>query len=168
MIAGRIFEMLPARSTGNSEGLKGGTPRKNGFTLIELMVVIVILGFLVGIIGYRMLGRTEEAKKTAAALQIRSFMSALQLYRLDNGSYPTTAQGLEALVTKPTTGNVPRKWPAGGYLEGGRIPFDKWNNPYVYSSPGSGERDFEIKSYGADGQEDGEGVNGDIESWNLQ
>ncbi|MFQ5894272.1 MAG: type II secretion system major pseudopilin GspG [Nitrospinota bacterium] len=139
-----------------------------GFTLIELMVVIIILGLLVAIIGFRMLGRTEEARRTAAILQTRNFISALQLYRLDNGAYPTTEQGLEALVREPTTGPNPRKWAPGGYLEGGRVPPDPWGNPYIYLSPGSDGREYEIKSLGADGQEGGEGNDADIESWNLQ
>lgn len=138
-----------------------------GFTLIELMVVIIILGLLVGIVGFKFLGRTEEAKQTAAMLQMKTFVSALQLYRLDNGSYPTTGQGLESLVRKPSSGTPPRKWIAGGYLEGGKIPFDPWGNPYVYTSPGSDGRDVEIKSLGADGREGGEDTNADIESWNL-
>ncbi len=138
-----------------------------GFTLIELMVVIIILGLLVGIVGFKFLGRTEEAKQTTAMLQMKTFISALQLYRLDNGAYPTTGQGLDSLVRKPSSGTPPRKWIKGGYLEGGKIPFDPWGNPYVYTSPGSDGRDVEIKSLGSDGREGGEDTNADIESWNF-
>lgn len=148
--------------------LKNGGRGCEGFTLIELMVVIVILGLLVGVIGFRLLGRTEEARRTATILQIRSLMSALQLYKLDNGVYPTTEQGLEALVRMPTAGSTPRNYPAGGYLEGGRVPLDPWGNPYIYLSPGGANREFEIKSLGADGKEGGEAENADIESWNFR
>ena len=139
----------------------------DGFTFIELMVVIIILGMLVSIVGFKFLGRTEEAKRTAAGLQTRTFVNALQLYKLDNGKYPSSDQGLEALVKKPSSGNAPKKWVKGGYLEGGKIPLDPWGNPYVYTSPGSESRDVEIKSLGADGQEGGDGDNADVESWNL-
>ena len=139
-----------------------------GFTLIELMVVIIILGLLVGVIGFKFLGRTEEARRTAAGLQMRAFVNALQLYKLDNGRYPLTAQGLEALVKKPSSGIIPRKWAKGGYLEGGKIPLDPWGNPFVFVSPGSDGREIEIKSLGADGQEGGEGDNADVESWKIR
>ncbi len=140
----------------------------SGITLIELMVVIVILGLLVTIIAYKMLGRTEEARRTKGMLQIRNMEAALKLFHLDNGFFPSTEQGLEALVSKPTTGRIPRKWNEGGYLEGNRVPLDPWGNPYVYVSPGSDNREYEVKSYGADGLEGGEGNDADIESWNLQ
>lgn len=139
-----------------------------GFTLIELMVVIVILGLLVGIIGYRILGRTEEAKRTVAALQIRNLVNALQLYKLDNGVYPTTEQGIEALVRRPSAHPVPANYPAGGYLEGGRVPLDPWGRLYAYVSPGPGGLDFVIRSFGADGQEGGEGESADVDSANLR
>lgn len=142
--------------------------RTEGFTLIELMVVILILGLLVGIVGFNFLGRADDARITAASLQMKTLVSALQLYRLDNGRYPTTEEGLEALVRPPASGSVARNWPQGGYLEGGQVPLDPWGNRYVYVSPGRSGRDIEIKSLGADGQEGGEGVNADIESWNVQ
>lgn len=152
----------------NRRGATDPAPEgSEGFTLIELMVVIIILGLLVGIVGFKFLGRTEEAKQTVAMLQMKTFVSALQLYRLDNGVYPTTGQGLDSLVKKPSSGTPPKKWIAGGYLEGGKIPLDPWGNPYVYTSPGSDGRDVEIKSLGADGREGGEDTNADIESWNL-
>lgn len=149
-------------------GLEEKKGRYEGFTLIELMVVIVILGLLIGVIGFRLMGRTEEARRTAAMLQIRSLVNALQLYKLDSGSYPTTEQGLEALVRPPARGTGPRNYPPGGYLEGGRVPRDPWGNPYVYLSPGGEGREFEIRSLGADGKEGGEGENSDVGSWNLR
>jgi general secretion pathway protein G len=137
--------------------------RSRGFTLIEIMVVIVILGILAGLVLPRFMGRTEEARKVKAKLQIENLESALKLYKMDNGAYPTTEQGLEALVQKPTTGAVPGNWREGGYLEKGKIPQDPWNRAYVYISPGIKNKDFDLKSLGADGEEGGEGENADIE-----
>ncbi|KPK85656.1 MAG: type II secretion system protein GspG [Deltaproteobacteria bacterium SM23_61] len=137
--------------------------RSGGFTLIEIMVVIVILGILAGLVLPRFMGRTEEAKKVKAKLQIENLEGALKLYKLDNGAYPTTEQGLEALVKKPATGAVPANWREGGYLEKGKIPLDPWNRPYVYISPGVKNKDFDLKSLGGDGEEGGEGESADIE-----
>ncbi len=134
-----------------------------GFTLIELMVVIVILGILAGLVLPRFMGRTEEAKKTKARLQIENLEAALKLYKLDNGTYPTTEQGLDALVQKPSTGAIPRSWREDGYLEKAKVPEDPWGRPYVYISPGIKNRDFDLKSLGADGEEGGEEENADIE-----
>ena len=140
---------------------------ESGFTLIELMVVILILGLLAGIVMPKLIGRTEEAKRTQAVVQMRNIESALQLYRLDNGSYPPTEQGLEALVKQPSVGQVSTHWREGGYLEKGKIPKDPWGNPYVYLSPGVHNPDYDLKSLGADGAEGGEGKDADIENWNL-
>jgi len=137
--------------------------KSRGFTLIEIMVVIVILGILAGLVLPRFMGRTEEAKKVKAKLQIENLEGALKLYKLDTGMYPTTEQGLEALVQKPATGTVPANWREGGYLEKGKIPLDPWNRPYVYVSPGVKNKDFDLKSLGGDGEEGGEGENADIE-----
>ena len=137
--------------------------KSRGFTLIELMVVIVILGILAGLVLPRFMGRTEEAKKTKARLQIENLEGALKLYKLDIGTYPTTEQGLEALVQKPSTGAVPKNWREGGYLEKAKVPEDPWGRPYVYMAPGIKNRDFDLKSLGADGEEGGEGENADIE-----
>jgi general secretion pathway protein G len=139
-----------------------------GFTLIELMVVIVILGILATFIMPRIMGRPEEARRAAAKAQIRSIESALKLFKLDNGFYPSTEQGLEALVRPPTTGRIPEHFREGGYLEKGRVPNDPWGRPYVYISPGIHNSDYDLKSLGADGEEGGEGPNADIESWNLE
>lgn len=143
--------------------LKMEKRKPGGFTLIELMVVIVILGILAGLVLPRFMGRTEEAKKTKARLQIENLEAALKLYKLDIGAYPTTEQGLEALVQKPSTGVIPKNWREGGYLEKAKVPEDPWGRPYVYMSPGIKNRDFDLKSLGADGEEGGEGENGDIE-----
>lgn len=138
-----------------------------GFTLIELMVVIAILGILAAVIAPRIIGRTDEARVTEAKVQIKNLETGLKLYKLDNGVYPTTEQGLEALVTKPATGVIPRKWREGGYLEKRSVPADPWGNPYLYVSPGL-NGDTDIISYGADGVRGGEGLNKDLESWNLE
>lgn len=132
--------------------------------MIELMVVIVILGLLAGIVVPRLLGRTEEAKRTKAAVEIRNMETALDLFNLDNGFYPTQEQGLEALVSKPTVGPDAPNWRAGGYIR--RVPKDPWGNPYIYVSPGV-HGEFDLASYGADGQEGGEGKNADIRNWEL-
>jgi general secretion pathway protein G len=137
---------------------------ERGFTLIEVLVVVVILGILAALIVPRIMDRPDEARIIAARNDIRAIKSALNLYRLDNGVYPSTEQGLMALVQKPDTGVVPRNWKPGGYLD--KLPKDPWRNDYQYLSPGVyGEID--ILSYGADGQPGGEGINADIGSWNL-
>ena len=138
-----------------------------GFTLIELMVVLVILGILAGLIVPRIMGRPDEAKQLKARMQIESIETALKLYKLDNGSYPDTDQGLQALVAQPDTGSPAKNWRAGGYLEKGRVPKDPWGNDFLYMSPGvNGE--FDLSSYGADGIAGGEGKNKDINNWEVE
>ncbi|HBF42132.1 MAG TPA: type II secretion system protein GspG [Desulfobacteraceae bacterium] len=135
-----------------------------GFTLIELMVVIVILGILAGLIVPRIMGSPEKARIMKARVQIESLETALKMYKLDNGDYPSTEQGLEALVQAPAVGKLAKKWREGGYLEKGKVPKDPWENDYIYLSPGI-HGDFDIVSYGADGQPGGEDKNKDITSW---
>lgn len=139
--------------------------QSNAFTLIELMIVIIILGILASIVVPKLMGRPEEARRTKAKIQIRNFQQALDLFKLDNGFYPTTEQGLEALVKKPTISPIPPRYREEGYID--RIPKDPWGNPYVYICPGK-HGEYDIISYGADGEPGGEGKNADIESWNLE
>jgi len=139
----------------------------HGFTLIELMVVIVILGILVSFIAPRLMGRPDEAKQVKARVQIESLETAIKLYKLDSGIYPTTEQGLQALVEQPQTGTLPKKWRKGGYLEKGKVPKDPWGNEFVYLSPGA-QGDYDIISYGADGVPGGEEFDKDINSWEIE
>ena len=138
-----------------------------GFTLIEIMVVIVILAMLAALIGPRIMGRSDDAKIADAKVQIKNIETALKLYKLDNGTYPTTEQGLQALVEKPTVGQLSKNYRAEGYLESKKLPKDPWGNDYLYLSPGE-HGDFDICSYGADGVKGGEGKDADICSWDLR
>ncbi len=138
-----------------------------GFTLIELMVVIVILGILAGLIVPRIMGRPEEAKQLKAKLTIVSLETSLRLFKLDNGAYPTTEQGLSALLAAPDTGNVSNSYRQGGYIEKSKLPKDPWGNEFVYLSPGvNGE--YDIISYGSDGVPGGEEKDKDINSWEIE
>jgi general secretion pathway protein G len=138
--------------------------RIRAFTLIEVMVVIAILAVLAALIVPKVMSRPDEARVVAARQDIASLLQALKLYRLDNLRYPTTEQGLGALVTRPTLAPVPPNWKPGGYLE--RLPRDPWGHPYQYLSPGlHGEVD--VFSFGADGAPGGEGFDADIGSWTL-
>ena len=135
---------------------------QRGFTLLEVMVVVVILGILAALVVPKIISRPDEARAIAARQDIASLMQALKLYRLDNQRYPTTEQGLQALVTRPAS--APANWKTGGYVE--RLPKDPWGNPYQYLNPGvRGELD--IFSLAADGAPGGEGNDADIGSWNL-
>jgi general secretion pathway protein G len=140
---------------------------QKGFTLIELMVVIIILGVLAGLIIPRVMGRPDEARQAKAKIQIEALESALKLYKLDNTNYPTTEQGLKALVEAPAVGSIPKNWRQGGYLEKGKVPKDPWDHDYIYISPGS-HGDFDLISLGADGEPGGEGVNKDINNWEIE
>ena len=131
-----------------------------GFTLIELMVVLVIMGVLAALIVPNIIGRTDEARQTAAKTDISTIMQALKLYKLDNGVYPTQEQGLQALLTKPSTAPVPGNWKP--YLD--KLPNDPWGRAYQYLNPGV-KGPVDVFSYGADGQPGGEGANADIGSW---
>ena len=138
-----------------------------GFTLIELMVVIIILGILAMWVAPKIMSRPDEARQVKARLDIQNLETALKLYKLDNGSYPGTEQGLQALVEMPEAGTIPKKWKKGGYLEKGRVPKDPWGNDFIYLSPGL-QGDFDIISYGADGVPGGEDENKDINNWEIE
>lgn len=139
-----------------------------GFSLIELMIVVVILGLLAGVLVPRIMDRPDEARVTTAKTDISTLEQALRLYYLDNGNYPTTEQGLEALINKPDSEPVPNNWRSGGYLEASSVPKDPWGNEYIYRSPGDEGRDYEIISLGADGEEGGSGFDSEIRSWEIQ
>jgi general secretion pathway protein G len=135
-----------------------------GFTLIELLVVIVIIGLLAGLVAPQILGRVSEARSETARAQMEMLSVALDSYRLDNGSYPTTEQGLEALRTAPTREPIPRNW-RGPYLRK-EVPLDPWDRPYVYKSPGDqNKQGFDLSSLGRDGQAGGEGEDADVLGW---
>lgn len=140
---------------------------KKGFTLLEIIVVVFILSILAAVVAPKIIGRTDDARIAEAKVQIKNFETALKLFKIDNGFYPDTQQGLQALIEKPTFGRIPHKYREGGYLEQKRIPLDPWGNPYIYVSPGV-HGDFDIISYGADGKEGGEGKNADIRNWDMQ
>jgi general secretion pathway protein G len=142
-----------------------GASRPLGFTLIEVMVVVIILGILAAVVVPKIMDRPDVARVTKARHDIRAIQSALDLYRLDNFAYPSTDQGLEALVTRPSGTPEARNWKQGGYLD--RVPIDPWGKPYQYLNPGQ-HGEIDIYSLGADGGAGGEGVNADIGSWNLE
>jgi len=137
---------------------------QRGFTLLEIMVVVVIIGILAALVMPKIISRPDEARAIAAKQDIASLLQALKLYRLDNQRYPRTEQGLQALVTQPTTAPIPPNWKAGGYIE--RLPKDSWGNPYQYLNPGI-HGEIDVFSYGADGAPGGEGNDADIGSWAL-
>jgi general secretion pathway protein G len=139
----------------------------HGFTLLELMVVMAILATLAFIVAPKIMQEPEKARRLKAEITISNLESALKTYYLDNGIYPTTEQGLEALVQEPSTDPIPGRWREGGYLEKGKVPRDPWDNEFVYISPGF-HGDFDIISYGGDRIEGGEGRGADVESWNLE
>jgi general secretion pathway protein G len=141
---------------------------QRGFTLIEIMVVVIILGLLAGLVLPKIMGQEDKARVETAKVQIRSLEGALDGYKLDNGFYPSTDQGLEALIKKPEAGRIPSRWREGGYLKPARIPKDPWNKDFIYLSPGNEGREYDIVSHGADNEPGGEGNNADIESWSMQ
>lgn len=138
--------------------------RTAGFTLVEILVVVFIIGLLATIVSVSVIGRTDEARRTKAVADLKEIEQALHLYKLDNGFYPTTEQGIAALIQKPATGPQPRKWNAEGYLNKSRLPEDPWGNPYVYLSDG---QTYILRSLGADGEQGGEGKSADIDSRDL-
>lgn len=167
MPSARNFKLSFAFGSGPMSTMQAVRSRRSrGFTLIEIMVVITILGILAALIVPRVVGRTDDARIAAAKQDIASIMQALKLYRLDNGRYPTTEQGLQALITKPTAEPLPNNWKQGGYLERSGIPKDPWGNVYQYLNPGL-RGEIDVFSFGADGQSGGQGSDADIGSWSL-
>jgi general secretion pathway protein G len=144
-----------------------GKNTQSGFTLIELMVVMVILATLAVFVVPKFMDEPKRAQRVKVQVTISNLETALKTYYLDNGYYPTTDQGLEALVMEPNIDPVPGKWRKGGYLEKGKVPKDPWGNDYIYLSPGL-HGDFDIISYALDGVEGGEDWEADVESWNLE
>ncbi len=142
--------------------------RERGFTLLEILIVITILGILASLVAVRMMDRPGEARTTKARLDINTLENAVKLFKLDSAFYPTTDQGLGALVEQPSIGRIPNSWREGGYLEKGVLPKDPWGNDYMYLSPGVNNRDFDLWSYGADGEEGGEGEDADVGNWVTQ
>ena len=141
--------------------------KEQGFTLIEILIVIVILSILAWQLAPRIMGKPEEAKQVKAQMDIGTLETTLKMYKLDNGFYPSTEQGLQALVEPPTIGRPAPKWREGGYLEKRRVPKDPWGYDYIYLSPGVNS-DFDLSSYGADGEPGGEGPDQDINNWELE
>ena len=139
--------------------------RQAGFTLIEIMVVVVILGILAAMVAPKILSRPDQAKVTVARSDIETIAQALELYRLDNGMYPSLDQGLDALAKKPTSAPEPRNWNPEGYLK--KTPIDPWGNAYMYLQPGNKGK-YDLYSLGADGREGGEGLDADIGNWEQE
>ncbi len=154
----------PGLTTTKPSLLSTRRDRASGFTLIEVMIVVVILGILAAIVVPKILDRPDQAKVTAAKADIAILMQALKLYRLDNGIYPATDQGLSALVKLPTSKPQPTNWKQGGYIE--RLPVDPWKTPYQFLNPGI-KGEIDVFSFGADKQAGGEGNSADIGSWDL-
>ena len=135
-------------------------PREAGLTLVEMIVVLAIIALIAALIVPNIIGRPDQARVTVARTDLRSISAALKMYRLDNGDYPTTAQGLAALVTKPGGEPAPANWSPGGYLAA--LPVDPWGNPYVYRNPGEGGGEFDLLSTGKDGKPGGDGLDADL------
>lgn len=139
-------------------------PRQSGFSLVEILVVLVIMGLLISVVAPKVLGRADEARVHKARADFSAIATALKMYRLDNYVYPSSEQSLQALVAQPTLEPIPRQWRDAGYLE--ELPLDPWGRAYLYLSPGS-EKPFDIFSLGADGVKGGEGQNEDLVIWRL-
>ena len=140
--------------------------RIGGFSLIEIMAVVLIMGLLAGIVGTFVVGQINSARVSTAKAQIKQIESALTFYQMDNGRFPTEEQGLAALVRPPSSGPEPRNFRAGGYLQGGAVPNDPWDNPYSYRFPGEvNQHSFDLMSYGSDGQAGGDDTAADIGNW---
>jgi general secretion pathway protein G len=139
-----------------------------GFTLIEIMAVVVIIGLLASLVGFNVRNSIMKARAKTAATQIKTMEGALELYRMDNARYPTTEQGIEALVREPSAPPTPRDYPPGGYMRGGKVPLDPWGTEYGYESPGQhNAHSFDLWSLGADGTPGGSGADADIGNWST-
>jgi len=147
-----------------SEVSRAARQREGGFTLIEIMVVVIIIGLLAAVIVPQVVSKVDEARVAKAKQDIQSLETALTMYRLDNSKYPTSEQGLSALVTQPTDPSI-KHWRPGGYLQ--RVSKDPWGNDYQYNYPGSHGREYDLFSLGADGAPGGEGLDADIGNWNI-
>lgn len=158
--------MLSNSINKNSPALSLKPNPDRGFTLIEIMVVMIILGILASLVLPRLMGHTDKARVTEAEIQMKNFETALRLFKMDNGFYPSTEQGLEALIRIPETGQIPENYRPGGYLDKKRIETDPWGNEYIYISPGEND-EYEIITYGADGKPAGEKYNADISNWDF-
>ena len=141
--------------------------KKSGFTLLELLVVILIITILSTVVGVKLAGRTDEARHAAAVAQLENFRMALKLYSMDNGGLPTQRQGLQALVEPSTLDPQPRKFPKDGYLDRRTLPLDPWGNSYVYLIPGSDGESYEVICYGHDGEPGGEDTDADISTAHM-
>ncbi|MBP7829271.1 MAG: type II secretion system major pseudopilin GspG [Kiritimatiellae bacterium] len=139
-----------------------------GFTLIEILVVVLIITILAGLVGVNILHKPGEARVSAARMQLQQLKTAVQLYRAEQGAVPTQEQGLEALVSRPSREPMPRNYPDGGYLDSVKVPEDPWGREYLYLAPGRRNELFEIISYGGDGEPGGSGEAGDLTSSDLQ
>ncbi len=139
--------------------------KQGGFTLIELMVVLVIIGVLVTVVVLNISDEPDKAKVLKVKADIKTLETALKMFKIDNGFYPTTEQGIEALIFEPTVGKLPTKYKEGGYIE--NLPLDPWDSEYMYLNPGTKGRNYDLFSYGADGVEGGEGFDKDIGNWDL-
>ena len=147
----------------NFETHRHGNP---GFTLIEIMAVVLIIGMLSGIVGFAVFQQVDKARVVTAKTQINRLESSLELYAMDNGRFPTSEQGLEALISEPSSAPEPVSYQPGGYLKGGELPLDPWGNEFQYESPGSNnENSFDLWSLGKDGTPGGDGLNADLGNW---
>jgi general secretion pathway protein G len=152
----------------NRQRNNNGVRQQAGFTLIEIMVVVVIIGILIGLVAPNILGRVDKARVTAAKTDIATLEQALEMYRLDNHNYPSTDQGLEALIVKPGGEPDAKNWNPEGYLKKPKLPLDPWGKPYQYVSPGQDKRPYDLYSFGADGREGGEGYDTDVGNWTTE
>jgi general secretion pathway protein G len=145
--------------------IKTSFQQNRGFTLLEILIVVTIIGIIAAALAVKIMVKPEEAKILQGKLHIQTLEGALKLFKLDNGFYPSTDQGLQALVEKPSIGRTPNNWRDGGYIEKGVIPKDPWGNDYLYMNPPVHSRDFDLWSYGADNEEGGEDEDADITNW---